>query len=336
MLSKELFGTTSYGVPVTLFRITNQNGISVAVLNYGCTLQSVCLPHHGAPIDVCLGYDTIEAYETNDGYLGAMIGRYAGRIPDAALVLDAHRYLLCRNDGVNHLHGGRIGFDRHVFRASTSENSVEFSYTSPNLEEGYPSTLSVTVRYTLTENDTLRIECEGIADGLTVWNPTNHAYWNLNGHDSGSVLSHTLRIAADRYVPVDRNLIALGYEKGVDGTPYDFRTAKQLSDGFLTNEIRASSGYDHCFVFSEGEAELKGNCGIRMQIRTDCKAVQVYTANFLSERFGKHGAVYRPHDAICLETESRPMMRIGTIPEESQLFPFQRKTHCTEFRFIDE
>lgn len=336
MIRESVFGVTQRGQIVHSYRISNGNGMSVTVLDYGCTLQSVVLSHRGKSIDICLGYDTIQEYEQNDGYLGAIIGRYAGRIPDGILPLGNRLFRLYRNDGENHLHGGRVGFDKAVFRTETTDSSVTLYYDSDDGEEGYPSALSVSVTYQLSDDDILSVICRGISDGLTAWNPTSHAYWNLNGHSSGSVLSHKLQIAADRFVPVDSALIPIDCEHDVSGTPFDFRKTRLISDGFKDQYILERNGYDHSFVLSDGKIEFIGENGIRMLMLTDCRAVQMYTSNFLSERNGKDGAIYHPHDAICLETESRQLFRNQPLPEESVLQPNQPKQHTTTFRFIYE
>ena len=334
MVKEQVFGVTEQGETVHSYCIKNNRGVSVTVLDYGCTLQSVRIPLNGKDVDICLGYDTIREYEQNDGYLGAVIGRYAGRIPDSVLFLNGQSYPLYRNDGVNHLHGGRIGFNKRVFQAEAKDSSVMFRYVSPDGEEGYPASLSVSVTYLLTDDNVLRIVFRGVSDGMTVWNPTNHAYWNLNGHQSGSVLSHELKIPADCYVPVDRTLIPIDHAHGVSGTPYDFRNTKPILKGFQDPEIKDANGYDTSFILSNGFIELSGNIGIQMRINTDCKAIQLYTANNLSERIGKDGAFYKPHDAICIETESRQMLRGCQIPEESILNPNAVKEHMTEFMFL--
>lgn len=330
MVDRFVFGTTKHGETVTAFRLSNRNGMSVTVLDYGCTLQSVCVPHRGTLVDVCLGYDTAADYEENDAYVGAVIGRYAGRIPDGRIILGETTYRLAQNDGTNHLHGGLIGFDKRIFSASVTDHSVCFTYRSHDDEEGYPSSLSVSAMYMLTEDNALRLVLRGIADGLTVWNPTSHAYWNLNGHNSGNALDHLLTIPSETYVPVDAQLIPIGIEAPVSGTPFDYRTPHAIHERFE----KTDGGYDHSFVLSDNPIELCGNNGIRMQILTDCRTVQLYTSNFLATRRGKNGATYAPHQAICLETESRPMMRNAPIPEESILLPNTVKTHTTVFRFF--
>lgn len=334
MVKRYPFGTTSGGDAVTAYCLENGCGMRVTVLDYGCTLQSVCVPAGEETLDVCLGYDTIAAYERNDGYLGAVIGRYAGRIPGAVLTLGGKRFALLKNDGENHLHGGAVGFDKHIFAAECTDDSVCFTYRSPDGEEGYPAALSVSVTYTLRQDNTLILTLCGVSDGLTVWNPTSHAYWNLNGHQSGTALDHTLSIDAGAFVPVDSHLIPIGITQPVDGTPFDFHTPRVLRDGFKDDVILKGNGYDHSLILDSGRMELCGNNGVCMQIKTDCRAVQLYTANFLSERCGKGGAVYAPHNAVCLETESRQLFKGAPIPDESLMLPGKTKTHTTEFRFL--
>lgn len=334
MTEKSLFGTTADGRQVFAYRLSNRNGVSATILDYGCTLQSVCIPLHGKTVDVCLGYDTVREYEQNDGYLGAIVGRYAGRIPKATLKLGEQVYPLCQNDGENHLHGGRIGFDKAIFDAELSEHAVCLSHVSPDGDEGYPAALSVRIVYTLTDDDVLTIRCEGVSNGTTVWNPTSHAYWNLNGHDSGSALDHTLCIPAERYVPTDDALIPLAGEAPVSDTPFDFRIPKTFRNALKTPCAQIRNGFDHSFVLSPGTIGLAGTRGIRIQITTDCKAVQLYTANFLSERIGKGGVRYAPHHAVCLETQSRQIGRDLIVPEESLLSANEMKSHTTAFRFL--
>ena len=323
MVSKKPFGATRDGIAVSAYTIENECGIAVTVLDYGATLQSVVLPHKGGRLDVLLGYDTIEEYEQNDGYLGASIGRFAGRIPDAILRIGADAFPVTANEGKNQLHGGRTGFDRFVHEASYADDSVTFSRRSPDGEEGYPGTLAYSVTYAL-NGDTLSIAFRGASDRMTAWNPTNHAYWNLNGHDAGDTREHRLEIPADRYVPVGPDMIPLQGEADVARTRYDFRTLRRIGGAF-----------DNCFVCSGGPIRLIGNRGVGMEIRTDCTAVQFYNAKFLGVRKGKGGALYIPFGAVCLETEGRQTMRGMPVAEENVL-PGNGAavTHKTMYRFI--
>ena len=324
MITKRPFGTTSDGRTATAYTIANGRGIEVTVLDYGATLQSVVLTHRGERVDVVLGYDTVEAYEQNDGYVGATVGRYAGRIPDAVLRLDSKVFPLRANEGTTHLHGGKAGFDRRVWEtASLKENAVSFSLLSSDGEEGYPGTLRTSVTYTL-DGDTLSIAYRGEADRETCFNPTNHAYWNLNGHGSGDARGHVLELPSDRYVPVGADGIPVAGETDVSGTRFDFRAARAIG-----------GAYDNSFVLNDGPIRLRGERGIGMEVQTDCKAVQLYNAEYLQQRVGKGGALYRPFCAVCLETQGRQAQRGLPLAKESMLTrPALLGTRSTGFRFL--
>ena len=329
MVTKKLFGITKDGLDVYAYTITNDRGIAVTVLDYGATLQSVVLPHKVERIDVVLGYDTIEEYENNDGYLGASIGRFAGRIPDAVLRIHDEVFPVTANEGKNQLHGGRIGFDKRVWETVyAADKTVRFCLDSADGDEGYPGSMMIHAAYTLRGN-TLEIDYLGTGvpnSPAIAWNPTNHAYWNLNGHDAGDARKHLLEIPADRYIPVGPDMIPTGGEADVAGTQFDFRTLREIGDA-----------YDHSFVLSGSPIRLWGNRGIGMEIRTNCTAVQFYNAKFLSERCGKGGAQYGPFGAVCLETEGRQTLRGMPIAEEN-ILARSRVSHerITKFRFIIE
>ena len=318
MVTKRHFGVTKDGIEVFAYTIANDRGIAVTVLDYGATLQSVVIPHKGGRIDIALGYDTIEEYERNDGYVGASIGRFAGRIPDSVLRIGTDAFPVTANEGVNQLHGGIVGFDKRVWNASVGDDSVSFSIVSPDGEEGFPGKCRCFAICTLS-GDALSIEYTGASDRETAWNPTNHAYWNLNGHAAGDTRNHRLEIPADRYVPVGSDSIPTDGESDVADTRFDFRAMREIGET-----------YDHSFVLSGGPIRLFGNIGIGMEINTDCKAVQFYNAKYLSERGGKGGAV-------CLETEGRQAMRNEPVAAENVLTPdrvlSERKTR---YQFLYE
>ena len=322
MVTKKLFGVTKDGLDVYAYTITNGRGIAVTALDYGATLQSVVLPHNGERVDVVLGYDTIEEYESNDGYLGASIGRFAGRIPDAVLKIGEGTFPVTANEGRNQLHGGRIGFDKRVWTAETGDDSVTFSIISPDGDEGYPGTLRCTASYTL-KSDVLTLVYRGVSDRITAWNPTNHAYWNLNGHDAGDARKHLLEIPADRYVPVGSDCIPVDSEADVAGTRFDFRSLREIGDT-----------YDHSFVLSGSPIRLWGNRGVGMEIETTCTAVQFYNTKFLGKRNGKGGAQYGPFGAVCLETEGRQTLRNRPVAEGTILGCGACREHVTRYRFI--
>ena len=323
MVTKRPFGTTKDGAPVTAYTLANEHGFGVSVLDYGATLQSVVLPHKGGRIDVVLGYDTIEEYENNDGYLGASIGRFAGRIPGARLNLDGTVFSLSVNEGKNHLHGGFRGFDKRVWNAAVGSDLVTFSLVSPDGEEGFPGKCRCFAIFSLS-NDALSIKYIGASDRVTAWNPPNHAYWNLNGHDAGDARGHMLEIPADRYIPVGTDMIPVNSETDVTGTCFDFRSMREIE-----------LAYDHSFVLSGSAIRLSGNSGIEVEIKTDCTAVQLYTAEYLTERKGKIGTIYRPFGAVCLETEGRQTRRDLPIAPENILSGSDCETvRTTSYRFI--
>ena len=326
MVTKKPFGTTKDGLPATAYTITSGRGVSVTVLDYGAALQSVVLPHKGGRVDIVLGYDSVEAYERNDGFLGASIGRFAGRIPDSLLRVGNEVFPVTANDGKNHLHSGKACFGKRFWHADVhTGNTVQFDIISPCGEEGYPGNVVFRAIYRLAGRE-LTVTYAGRSDAVTAWNPTNHAYWNLNGHDAGDARSHTLEIPADRYVPVGPDLIPTGGEADVAGTRFDFRRPREIG-----------GEYDHSFVLSGSPIRLWGNRGIGMEVRTTCKAVQVYNAKFLSERNGKGGAQYGPIGAVCLETEGRQTLRNAPVAEENVLAPdLLFYTRTTKFKFLYE
>ncbi len=322
MVTKKLFGVTKDGLDVYAYTITNSRGIAVTVLDFGATLQSVALPHRGGSVDVLLGYDTVREYEENDVYLGVSVGRFAGRIPDSLLKIGSDVFPVTANEGKNQLHGGIVGFDKRIWHAEAGDNSVTFSLTSRDGEEGYPGNLRCTAAYTL-EGDVLTIVYSGESDRTTAWNPTNHAYWNLNGHETGRARLHWLEIPANRYVPVRPDKIPIALEADTADTPFDFRSSRIIL-----------GSYDHSFILSGGPIRLSGNQGIRMELTTDCKAVQFYDAEYLSERKGKGGAVYRPFGAVCLETQGRQTLRGNSVYEENILYEGLPQTRTTQIRFL--
>lgn len=322
MVTKRHFGVTKNGEAVYAYTIENARGMTVTVLDYGATLQSVVIPHNGDRIDVVLGYDTIEAYENNDAYVGASIGRFAGRIPDSVLRIGSDVFPVTANEGKNQLHGGPIGFDRCVWTAETDGDSVTFRLTSSDGDQGFPGECRTTAVFSLS-NDALSIAYHGASDRTTAWNPTNHAYWNLNGHDAGDARKHRLLIPANRYTAVGRDMIPTGGEADVTNTRFDFRRLREIG-----------GAYDNSFTLSGNPILLWGSRGIGMEIRTTCKAVQFYNAEFLGARRGKGGVPYGPFGAVCLETQGRQTLRSASVYDENILFDGACRTRTTQYRFI--
>ncbi len=291
------------------YTVKNQVGASLTVLDYGATIQSLCIPDgNGSLVDVVLGYDTEEEYARNGGYLGAAIGRVGNRIGGAAFSLNGQVYRLAKNDGENHLHGGVEGFDAKRWDVCVEDGSVICTRVSPDGEEGYPGNLSVQIRYTLTEDNRLVITYDADTDCDTPVNLTNHSYFNLNG--GGTVLQHKLQIFAERITANGPGCLPTGELRKVEGTPFDFRKEKEIGAEIDADDeqLKLAGGYDVNYVLSgEKAAILTGDrSGIIMTVRTDMPGMQLYTANWLSERKGKGGMTLIPRDAACFETQIFP------------------------------
>lgn len=326
-VEKKPFGVTKGGEAVNIYCIKNDM-LAVEIMEYGAAIRSLLVQRGGAWTDVVLGYDTLREYEENDGYLGACVGRVGNRIGGAGFTLNGKTYTLARNDGENHLHGGVRGFDKYVWTAEELPDGVRFARVSPDGEEGYPGTLHAAVSYRL-QGNTLVIEYEASADQDTLCSLTNHSYFNLNG--SGSVLGHTLQINADEFLENSAATLPTGRRLPVAGTPLDFRVPKRVGQDIGTDDIqlRNCGGYDHNFCLTgETAAVLRGDVsGITMTVRTTLPGMQLYAANFLTERRGKNGAVYMPRAALCLETQffpnamacedfEKPILRAGELWRE--------------------
>lgn len=317
--------------PVFLYTLNGASGAAAHVTNYGAILQSLEIPDAtGHLVDLVLGFDTLDEYLGGHPFFGATVGRCANRIAGGKFTLEGRDYQLAINDGAgpNHIHGGPGGFDKQVwepldFGQHSEGPFVVLTYTSADGEEGYPGTVETTVTYTLTGDDELRITMEARSDRSTVVNLTNHAYWNLNGHQSGSVLDHEVTLFADACMPVDRHLIPTGEIKPVAGTPFDFREPKTIAaemdavtapDPREPGGTRGPGGYDHNFILRDAEGRVRPaarvvsrRSGLAMEVRTDQPGVQFYTGNNLADALtGKKGAVYGRHHGFCLETQAFP------------------------------
>jgi len=303
------FGALRDGTAVTAARLENSSGATATVIDYGATLQSLCVKDRGGRlVDVVLGYNDALQYESHGDYLGGTIGRVGNRIGGARFSLGGREYALAKNDGENHLHGGPMGFDRRMWSMCAEGDAVVCERLSPDGEEGYPGNLRVRVTYTLTEDNTLRIAYDADSDADTLFNPTNHSYFNLNG--GGSAEGHWLQIFADRFCENDAATLPTGRLLPVEGTPFDFRAGKPVGAdiGAQDEQLTRAGGYDHNFCLAGLRAAvLRGDkSGIEMTTYTDMPGIQLYTANFLSVRAGKGGSTMAPRGAVCLETQLYP------------------------------
>lgn len=308
-ISKRLFGTLKDGTQVHCWTLENDRGLRAEVLDYGATIRAIEVPARGGKtVDVVLGYDTLEGYTENGGYLGATIGRFGNRIGGGAFTLNGREYTLARNNGANHLHGGVKGFDKYVWDAEESEDGVTFTRVSPDGEEGYPGTLTVSVRFSW-KGDGLAIHYHAVSDRDTVLNLTNHSYFNLDGE--GTVQEQLLTLNADAFTPNDAGCLPLGVIAPVAGTAMDFRTEKPIGRDADSSEdcVRLSGGYDANFVLNAGAPSAAARSlktGVVMTMTTDQPGVQLYTANGMGTRTGKRGLVYGHRSAFCLETQHYP------------------------------
>jgi aldose 1-epimerase len=324
------FGKIAGGQEAQLFLLENAGGLRAEISDYGGTVVRLFAPdRQGRFDDVVLGCDRVEDYVTHSPYFGCIVGRFANRIANGKFSLEGRSYTLAKNNspaGVPcHLHGGNQGFDKKLWRAeligTKSEPALRLQYHSPDGEEGYPGNLDVTVTYTLTADNALRIDYEATTDRATPLNLTNHSFFHLAGEGSGNVLGHVLTLHAGRYVPVDPGLIPIGQLAPVAGTPLDFTEPHTIGERIeaLHEQLRFAGGYDHNYELdsrsSGGGADaptsaatlFEPKSGRMLEVLTTEPGVQFYSGNFLNGAFaGKHGHVYQKRAGLCLETQHFP------------------------------
>ncbi len=301
------------------YLLKNDNGMEVVLSDFGALILAIRLPVKGEMRDVVLGYDTLQEYYNNAAGYGAFVGRNANRIGGARVTIAGKEYALEKNDnGENNLHSGSARSYYKHYQTRYGEGDaylwVEFSRLSPHMEQGFPGNLQQRIRYTLTNDNALQISYHMISDQDTVINPTNHCYFNLAGHDSGTILEHTMTVCADRFLPTDEKLIPTGEERLVEGTPFDFRTPQKIGaridDAY--EPLAIAGGYDHNYCLDnhgrlEKVAQLISPGGdVHMTVLTDLCGLQVYAGNFMTGDQGKQGAVYERRNGICFETQFYP------------------------------
>jgi len=320
-ITKADFGKTADGQAVEIYTLRNSKGSEARIMTYGGIVQSLSMPDkHGKLADIVLGFDTLDGYLTNSPYFGALIGRYGNRIGGAKFTLAGQTYTLAVNNGPNSLHGGLKGFDKVVWAArpmsTTHGPALILTHVSRDGDEGFPGFLEVTVIYTLTENNELKIECSATTDKPTVCNLTHHSYFNLAGQGNGDILGHVVFINSDQTTPVDAGLIPTGAFADVTGTPFDFR--KSTAIGARINDpdkvLQYGPGYDHNWVVNKPlgayglQARVKEPVSGRvLEVWSDEPGVQFYAGNFLDGTIkGKGGAVYQRRTGFCLEPQHYP------------------------------
>ena len=337
------FGTAACGEPVYLVQLSN-GSLSCEIITFGATVRSLMVPdRNGHPVDIVLGYDTLKEYTCNGGYLGATIGRFANRINNCRFSLNEKTYKLSPTSLRLHLHGGRKGFSHRVWKIVDAQQScVTLSLYSPDGEEGYPGNLNCTVTFTL-DNDTLIIRYHAISDGDTICSLTNHSYFNLSGHASGTVLDQEIQIFAQSYTPSDSNNVPLGCIEPVAGTPMDLRSpvliGERIHDDFPP--IHSAHGYDHNYVIDGDIGTLRSaaraydrKTGIIMDVKTTLPGMQFYTGNYIPRKaHGKAGCRYGSYHGFCLETQFFPDAPNQPTFPSPVLKAGEVYDHCTCFRF---
>lgn len=320
------FGVTPEGDSVDLYTLTNGNGVSMQVTNYGGIITSLHVPDRdGARDDIVLGFDSLssytsDAYRAANPYFGALIGRYGNRIAGGEFTLNGDTYTLETNDGPNHLHGGDEGFDQVVWRSESFEEDqqvgLRLRHTSPDGHGGYPGRLDVEVTYVLTDGNELQVEYRATTTEATPVNLTQHSYFNLDGAGAGTILDHELMINADRFTPVDSTLIPIGELRPVEGTPFDFTEPTPVGARIDADhrQLEYGGGYDHNFVLTSEPLDTlrlaarlyEPDSGRLLTVRTTEPGVQFYSGNFLDGSFTGKGETYEHREGLALETQHFP------------------------------
>ena len=349
MITKQYFGAMEDGTPVHCYTLTNEAGMLVRISDLGGAIMELRVPDRfGRMADIVASYDSVRDYMLDTTYAGALVGRVANRIDRGRFTLDGKQYQVYCNNGPNSLHGGKVGYSHRLWNVEAvdgEEPKLILTLVSPDGEENYPGTLSVTVVYTLQKTNAISIAYEATTDRKTVVNMTNHTYFNLGGYASGRILDHVLQMDADAYLPTGTNLIPTGEVKSVEGTPFDFREPKTIGRDFDLSDVDMgiAGGYDHCFCFAGGETEepvlrieaYEPNSGRLMQVYTDQPCVQFYSGNFLAnaEYPLKGGYPQTKQAAFCLETQKMPDSINHPSFTNTVLCPGETYKHTVIYRF---
>jgi aldose 1-epimerase len=338
------FGTTADGQWVQQYVLTNDSGASVRMITYGATVTQLLVPDkNGALGDVVLGFDNLKQYEDQSPYFGATVGRVGNRIAHGIFSIDSVRYCLAVNNGPNHLHGGFKGLDKRIWQAesamTTDGPSVRFTLLDPDGAEGYPGNVHITVIYSLTNSNALKIQYFATTDKATPINLTNHSYFNLKDGGKTNIVDHVMKIYGDHFTPVDETLIPTGELAAVQGTPFDFTTPKPIGQDIKS--VGKTNGYDHNFVLTNQDGSLakaiemyEPQSGRLMEVWTTEPGVQMYTSNsFDGSLKGKDNVAYNQYAAVALECQHYPdSVNHPTFPN-TILRPGETYRQITEYRF---
>lgn len=316
-VEKRIFGTARNGQVIHKYAISNAKGMCVEVTDIGASLVSIRVPDKNGKVDdVILGFDKGEDYYNNDSFFGVVVGPIANRTAGATITIEGTDYQLDVNDGMNNLHSHKTeGYHKQLWSATVLENGVEFHLEDKDGNLGVPGNKSVTVTYTLDDENALKLEYRATSDKTTVFNPTNHVYFNLEGHDSGSIEGHELWLGASYYTPVVAGSIPTGEIATVKGTPMDFTESKVIGDRIDADfeQLTLCGGYDHNWVLDGEQGVLKHFATVKapksgrvLQAYTTLPGVQFYAGNFIDPQNGKDGAQYNKRHGMCLETQYYP------------------------------
>lgn len=345
-MKKEAFGTTKDGKEAFLYTLENKNGMKAQITDFGAILVRLFVPDkNGKAADVTLGYDKLEGYFTNGSFFGATIAPNANRIANATFTIDGQTYHVDVNDGPNNLHS-------HLERAShkrlwkaepQEENKIRFTIKLDDGDMGFPGNKEFAITYTLTEENELRLDYEASTDKKTILNPTNHAYFNLAGHDGGKIIDHVLWLKASHYTPVVAGAIPTGEIAPVAGTPLDFTKAKRVGDEIEADfeQLKLVSGYDHNFAIDDYDGKLQlvakmseEKSGREMEVYTTLPGIQFYAGNCIAETTGKEGVVYKARTGFCLETDFFPNAVNQENFVSSVFAPEQKYSSTTVYKFL--
>ena len=347
-VAETAFGTLDDGGKVSLYTLTNAAGAEAKIINYGATVVSLKVPdRQGKLRDVVLGYDDLAGYVKDKDFFGVTVGRFGNRIGAGKFTLDGKTYQLDLNNGPNHLHGGAHGIYKRLWKSEPTKRkdgpAVKLTYVSPDGEQGYPGKVTLTVTYTLTNKNGLRIDYLGTTDKPTVLNPAHHAYWNLSGDPTQTILGEELTIDADKTTPVGAGLIPTGKLADVTGTPMDFRKATKIGARIdaKDEQLELGKGYDHNWALNHYTKKVRKvldlydpTSGIVMNILTDQPGLQFYSGNFLNGTIhGKQGVAYQHRTAVVLEGQLFPDAPNHPNFPNAVLRPGQRYTQTTIYQF---
>ncbi len=344
-MEKEKIGVTKNGEDIIAYTLINENGMQAKIMNFGCNLLELWVPDsEGILSDVVLGYENIEDYFVNGPGFGCCICPNGNRIGDSKFTLNGVEYKLDANDGKNNLHSGFHPMHKRIWDVeSVDDKHITFTCHKADMECGFPGEMDITITYTLGDDNSIRLDYSGISDVDTIFNPTNHSYFNLNGHDTGSVMDHIVWVDADRYTHTDSESIPHGECREVKGTPMDFTTPKALSKDTDADydQLNWAGGFDHNYCLNHHTLD-KPSCtlestqsGRKMEVYTDLPGMQLYAGNYLdTSHIGKGGCVYDKRHGVCFESQFFP--NAINVPEFDQ--PIAKagvKAHSTTiYKFV--